>query len=136
MNRLQFFSEMRKGFTDSLIAIGAPFINDEIKKIDRALEVASGRNWYPLKQIDLTTLEYELRLVGKQPTILYKKDNSLQAIHGCCSECGNLLHISSAESCIRCFTCDRYYSFLTYDGNLPILDLNVQMNNEKWFIAL
>lgn len=137
MNRLEFLQELKKSFFDTVKEIALPFVEEDARKVEEAVDHLLGLRWFPIsvpqemKEGDLQSIT-----VGKRSYYLYNKGGgSLTAVEDRCPRCGGFLHYLSYRKELRCLTCDEGAGLDRADeGYLTAAPVKQEKGN--WYIGV
>lgn len=136
MNRLRFFSEMKKGMLHTVSAVCEPFLEEKLDQFDRAADVLLSINWSPLTD-DLEQLaKVEQRFINGKNIFVFRTDENIRAVSSICPVCFNLLFYSENTLELKCLMCEKEYSFLNQSGNLELTFFPIRKRNNIYEIGI
>ena len=137
MNRAGFLKEMGRGFSDTVKGILAPFVEEQIDKIDDAANIITGRDYFPLPQVErgIWSLQ-DFFLAERSFYLIGQADGRLCAISKLCSICGGMLTVISFDRTCKCLICDKSVSLESFEGELPVHELEIVERDDKLFVLI
>lgn len=93
----------------------SPFIERDIKKLDRIAETFSDYKFYPVTYTRGQALFQEV-IVQSEPVILVQNDDQLLALSKKCPACSHLLHYLGYQPVFKCFNCDQEYNLASHQA--------------------
>lgn len=136
MNRLRFFSEMKKGMLDTVKAVYEPILEEKLDQIDRAADVILHIDWLPLTE-DLEQLaKVEQRFINGKNIFVFRTDENIRAVSSICPVCFNLLYYSENTMELKCLMCEKEYSLIKQSGELKLTFFPIRKRHNFYEIGI
>lgn len=136
MKREDFFKEMKEGFFKTFKTVYEPFIEDDLKKLEKTTDQMLGVNWFYVCNEYSAQEKLNQFIVNGKPIIIINEGGNIQAISGICPECSNLLNLSVLFATCKCFNCEKEYNFQKKQGELSFSELPLNMKNDGYHVGL
>lgn len=136
MNRLRFFSEMKKGMLDTVKAVCEPFLDEKIEQMDRAADSILQMDWVLLTEDIELIHNIEQRFINGINILVFRTGGNIQAVSGICPVCFNLLCFSESTKELKCFTCEKQYSLLKEEGQLALTFFPIRKRDNRYEIGM
>ncbi|MGA8941364.1 MAG: Rieske (2Fe-2S) protein [Thermoactinomyces sp.] len=139
MKRSEFFSEMGKGFLNTVKEVASPFLSDYLEKIDSAVDKLAGiKKWCEVGSVQSLAVEGMIhdRYIEEVPVMIVYQQKQFAAFQKVCPACKTMLQWISYDKKFKCFICDEEYH-LNMDGDLSKLrKYPLKEENGKLYIGL
>lgn len=136
MNRLRFFSEMKKGMLQTVKAVSEPFLEEKLDQLDQAVDSILQLEWVLLtKDVELLA-KVEQRFINGKNIIVLRTGEGIQAVSSICPVCSNLLCFSEGTMVLKCLMCEKEYSFHSQAGELALTFLPIRKQNNAYEIGI
>jgi len=136
VNRLRFFSEMKKGMLDTVKAVYEPIFEEKLDQIDRAADTILRIEWLPLTEDIGQLAKVEQRFMNGKNIFVFRTDENIQAASSICPVCFNLLCYSENTMELKCLMCEKEYSFLKQSGELKLTFFPIRKRNNYYEIGI
>lgn len=136
VNRLRFFSEMKKGFLDTVKAVSKPLIEEKMEQFDRAADSLLQIKWISLSDDITLSGRVIQQYVDGTPVIIFHANEEIQAASTICPVCTNLFYFSESTLQLKCFSCEKSYSLVKGEGDLHVQFLPLRKRNNRYEIGI
>lgn len=136
MNRLGFFSEMKKGLLDTIKAVYEPILEEKLEQIDRAADTILQIHWVAIGEDFELFPSTEQKIIKGINVLILRTGENIQAVDCTCPVCLNLLYFSESDQELKCFMCEKQYLFRTGEGELLPAFLPVRKKNKQYEIGI
>lgn len=125
MNRLEFFQYMKKSMLDTLKHAVSPFIEEDIRKIERFTDEIGGIQWVPC-EMHVGEDECKTAFLNGRSVAIYRRSGQLTCYELVCMSCQTLVHYVSSERMLTCLQCSSSYQLDKGEGDLQLHEYPVQ----------
>lgn len=137
MKRSEFFSEMGKGFLNTVKEVSSSFLLDDLKKLDSFVDRISSVRWYAVGEIDsLASEEIHDFFIKSIPIIVIYENQQFQAFEKICTTCQMMPQWISYEKKFKCFLCDSDYDIRINSGELRLKKYPLKITCGKLYVGV
>lgn len=137
LKRSEFFAEMGKGFLKTVKELTAPFVEDDLQKLDSYVDELAGIKWYEagtVKNFSIGEI-YDLFL-GKKPVVLLINEGKYNAFEKICPRCQSMVQWIAYDSKFKCMSCEAEYYVRTEGNQLSLKKYPIKKVEDKLFIGI
>lgn len=136
VKREEFFKEMTTGLIKTLKTVYEPFVEDDLKKLDKTTSRLLGIKWVYFCSVVKRLEKVNQFYINGTPIIIFQEERNMRAISGICPECSNLLTLSVLFSTCKCLNCEKGFNFLNNEGDLTLFELPLTRRNDGYYVGL
>lgn len=136
MKREQFLKEMKTGLWDTLKTVYEPFIEEDLKKLEKTTDRALGIKWLFICNEDENPETISQYFLDGKPIFMIWKEGNMKAISGICPTCSNLLTLSVLYATCKCLNCENHHNFQNNVGDLLLKEFPVTKKNHAYYVGL
>lgn len=137
LKRSEFFAEMGKGLLKTVKELTAPFVEDDLQKLDSFVDELSAIKWQEIGAIQsFTTGEIHDLFLNKIPIALLFIDGQFYAYKKICPTCQTMVQWIAYDSKFKCMSCEKEYYIETEQKSLSLKKYPIKKSNNKLFIGI
>ncbi|MGG0717319.1 hypothetical protein ABE096_06930 [Robertmurraya massiliosenegalensis] len=135
MKRSEFFTEMGKGFFQTVKEITSPFIKEDLNKMDVFADKVVGMKWYEIGLVDSFRKEgiHDVFVSG-EPFVLVKGQD-MRVYRKVCPSCDQMMHWISFEMKLKCMNCEQSFELLNQGARIGLSSHPIKIVEEKLFLG-
>lgn len=135
-DRFRFFSEMKKGFLETVKAVSEPLIEEKIDQIDRVTDSILQLKWVFLTDNVVHLPCVEQRFIDGEQVIVFRTGEEVKAVSNICPVCSNLFFFFESTNKVKCFMCEKEYSFFSGGGDLSVSFFPIRKKDNRYEIGI
>lgn len=137
MDRLGFFSYIKKSIVKTAVEMYAPFIEEDCEKIDQLVENLGGIIWVPVIGMQLNDeIGIKDLYVANKYLFSYFDGEEVHIYEKVCPQCHGIVHWLSYDKSIKCFQCDSTFKITERQEELSLKEYITKCENGVWFIGI
>ncbi|WP_017755245.1 hypothetical protein [Calidifontibacillus oryziterrae] len=137
MDRADFFSFIKKSVVDTVKEVSAPFIEDDLKKVDQMVDSLAGIKWLPAYGETLNNkIGYQDLYIQNRHLASYFDGEEVTVFDKVCPKCQTIVQWISYDRKLKCFGCDTSITVIDRQGDLQLKEYETKCENGIWFIGI
>ncbi|KEF37298.1 hypothetical protein M670_03545 [Schinkia azotoformans MEV2011] len=137
MDRLGFFSYVKKSLVNTVKEMSVPFVEEDIKKVDRWIDDLAGIEWIPIQGKELDdAVGYKDLYIANKHFLSFFNGEDVRIYEKVCQKCHIIVHWLSYDESLKCFQCDTSFKVKERQGELQLKEYRAKCENGIWFIGI
>ncbi|MBA4601826.1 Rieske (2Fe-2S) protein [Thermoactinomyces mirandus] len=137
MKRSEFFSEMGKGFLQTVKEVASPFVSGYLEKLDTVVDELAGVKWHEVGSVQSLPVEGIHDLYIKEaPVSIICEGKQFTAFQKACPTCKTMLQWIAYEKKFKCFLCDEEYHVDSDSDDMKLRQYPLKEENGKLYIGI
>lgn len=128
---------MGKSLLKTVKEVTAPFLEDDLEKLDSVVDEFAGIKWHEAGAIQtFTTGEIHDLFLNKKPVVVLYIDGHFHAFEKICPTCESMVQWIAYDSKFKCLSCEREYGVRTEQKTLALKKYPIKKDKDKLFIGI
>lgn len=137
MDRLGFLSYMKNSIFNTVKEISAPFIEEDLQKVDQWIDNLAGIKWIPAEGQKLDEgIDCKDLYIANKHLLSFFNGQEVRIYEKQCQKCNTIVNWISYDKTLKCFQCGSSFKVKDRQGDLSLKEYKAKCENGIWYIGI